>query len=96
MEDENEPTWHGYFYAVCLLVVCELRSLLKGRYIYGTLTVSHRTRTSLMAAVYNKVGLELPFLSLKHRGRLPFSLIKMRPVQNYSSINVYSAQHLQW
>lgn len=54
MEDENEPTWHGYFYAVCLLVVCGLRCLIKGRYIYGVFTVACRIRTALMAAVYNK------------------------------------------
>ena len=74
MENEEEPAWHGYLYAVTLLVVCEVNSLIKNLYIYDALTISVRIRTSLMAAIYNKVGLLLPYSNIKDMKEKKFRL----------------------
>lgn len=55
METPEEPAWHGYFYAVCLLVLGFIGVVLLNLYYKSVTTISARTMTALMAAVYNKV-----------------------------------------
>ena len=48
----DEPTWHGYVYAVLLVVVS---FIVLHQYFYRGLMVGMRIRKVLVAAVYNKV-----------------------------------------
>lgn len=55
MQTPEEPSWHGYLYAVCLLIVGTLCIFLKNSYFKKVFTIAVRIRTSLMADIYNKV-----------------------------------------
>ena len=54
-EDESEPSWKGYFYAVLLFVAAVVQSLLLHQYFHRCFTVGMRMRTAIVAAVYQKV-----------------------------------------
>ncbi|XP_063876014.1 ATP-binding cassette sub-family C member 3-like isoform X2 [Scylla paramamosain] len=50
----SEPTWHGYLYAVGLLLANTLISLLREGFFQRAFKVCARLRASLMMAVYRK------------------------------------------
>ena len=53
----QQPQWKGYFYAVMLLVVAVVQSLCLHQYFQSCITVGMRIRTTLIGAVYRKVGI---------------------------------------
>ncbi|KAF0309902.1 Canalicular multispecific organic anion transporter 2 [Amphibalanus amphitrite] len=54
VSDPSEPAWHGYFYAVLMVLVSVLMSLVLGQYFLLMMTLGMHVRTALMSAVYTK------------------------------------------
>ena len=54
-EDEIQPAWHGYVYAVLFFFTALVQSLFLNQYFYRTYVTGMRIRTALVADVYNKV-----------------------------------------
>ena len=54
-EDESQPNWHGYVYAVLFFLTALLQSLFLNQYFYRAYVIGMRIRTAVVAAVYNKV-----------------------------------------
>ena len=54
-EDESEPEWKGYLYAVLLFLAAVVQSLLLHQYFHRGFLVGMRVRTAVVSAVYNKV-----------------------------------------
>lgn len=52
--NENEPEWHGYFYAVLLLIISILVAALRAIFFNNIWIIHVKIRSSLMAAVYRK------------------------------------------
>ncbi|XP_064101349.1 multidrug resistance-associated protein 1-like [Macrobrachium nipponense] len=50
----DEPAWHGYFYALLLLSVMLLNTLIKNIFFFLTQMISIQIRSSVMTAVYRK------------------------------------------
>ncbi|XP_071542397.1 multidrug resistance-associated protein 1-like isoform X3 [Panulirus ornatus] len=53
-EEENEPTWHGYLYAVLMLVFAQVQSFLLGQYFMKMMLVGLQIRSGVISAVYRK------------------------------------------
>ncbi|XP_042871644.1 ATP-binding cassette sub-family C member 3-like [Penaeus japonicus] len=53
-EEDEEPVWHGYLYAVSLFLSCSASSLLKNIYSFRMSVLSTRVKSVLMTAVYRK------------------------------------------
>ncbi|KAM9848054.1 ATP-binding cassette sub-family C member 2 [Aulostomus maculatus] len=53
-KDTSIYTWHGYLYAVLLLVVAVLQSILLQQYFQQCFVLGMQVRTAIMAAVYKK------------------------------------------
>ena len=54
-EDETQPNWHGYFYAVLFFLTALVQSLFLNQYFYRVYIIGMRIRAAVIAAVYNKV-----------------------------------------
>ncbi|XP_042233575.1 multidrug resistance-associated protein 1-like isoform X2 [Homarus americanus] len=52
--NKTEPMWHGYLYAVMMLLICECASIVKNNFFDIALILSVRVRSALMSAVYAK------------------------------------------
>lgn len=52
--DKGGPEWQGYFLVSILFIVSFIQPYLNGQYYHNALTVGHRIRTGLMAAIYRK------------------------------------------
>ena len=59
VSDKNQPAWHGYFYAVLMVCVNMLMSAVLNQYFLVMMTLGMRVRTTLIAAVYRKVRMQL-------------------------------------
>ena len=57
-EDESQPDWHGYVFAVLLFITASVQSLILNQYFYRAYIIGMRIRTAVVAAVYNKVPLK--------------------------------------
>jgi hypothetical protein len=55
-QDENDKVWWGYVLAVSLFLVAVLESMCYSHYVYISLNLGRRISTTLMAALYKKVG----------------------------------------
>ncbi|XP_032409131.1 canalicular multispecific organic anion transporter 1-like isoform X2 [Xiphophorus hellerii] len=53
-QDKSSYTWEGYLYAVLLLMVALLQSLVMQQYLRRCFVLGMKVRTALMAAVYKK------------------------------------------
>ncbi|CAL8283935.1 unnamed protein product [Arctogadus glacialis] len=53
-KNEEAPDWHGYMYAVLLVLVAVLQSLFLQQYFQRCFVLGMKVRTSIMAAVYKK------------------------------------------
>ncbi|CAL8256487.1 unnamed protein product [Lota lota] len=53
-QNANDPDWHGYMYAVLLVLVAILQSLFLQQYFQRCFVLGMKVRTSIMAAVYKK------------------------------------------
>ena len=51
---EDEPTWKGYFYMICIMVLNFAKSITVQWYFYLVSTVGLRIRTALNCAIYCK------------------------------------------
>ena len=56
VSDPAEPAWHGYFYAVLMVIVSLLISVFAGQYFLLMMTLGMRMRAVLTLAVYKKVS----------------------------------------
>ena len=56
-EDELQPNWHGYVFALLLFTTASVQSLILNQYFYRAYIIGMRIRTAVIAAVYNKVNL---------------------------------------
>ena len=54
-EDETQPDFYGYLYAVLLFVVELLKSLLVNQFVILSKVVGMRIRAAIITAVYKKV-----------------------------------------
>ena len=55
-KNEEAPDWHGYMYSVLLVLVAVLQSVFLQQYFQRCFVLGMKVRTSIMAAVYKKVG----------------------------------------
>lgn len=55
-QDKSRPDWEGYMYAVLLLLVAILQSLLLQQYFHLCFVLGVQVRTAIMTAVYKKVN----------------------------------------
>ena len=51
---EDEPTWKGYVYMICIMVLNFAKSITVQWYFYLVSTVGLRIRTALNCAIYSK------------------------------------------
>ncbi len=54
--DSAVPYWHGYLFAVLLFMTAALQSLLLHQYFHRVFLMGMRIRSSIIAAVYDKVS----------------------------------------
>ena len=54
-QDDTQPDWHGYLYAVLLFMAAVLQSLFLNQYFHRCFTMGMNMRTAIIAAVYAKV-----------------------------------------
>ncbi|XP_062491095.1 multidrug resistance-associated protein 1 isoform X2 [Pezoporus occidentalis] len=55
IEDQEAPTWHGYFYAFSMFLLACLQTLFEQRYMYMCLVLGLRLRTAVTGLVYRKI-----------------------------------------
>ncbi len=53
--DPTVPYWHGYLYAFVLFLAAVVQSLFLQQYFHRCITLGMRMRTTIIAAVYDKV-----------------------------------------
>ncbi|KAK8748976.1 hypothetical protein OTU49_015623, partial [Cherax quadricarinatus] len=53
-KEDQEPMWHGYLYALLLLLCAQLQSLILGQYFMKMMLVGLQIRTGVISAVYRK------------------------------------------
>ena len=51
---EDEPSWRGYVYMICIIMLNFAKSLTRQWYFYLVSTVGLRIRTALNCAIYSK------------------------------------------
>ena len=56
VNDPDEASWRGYFYACLLFIAAVIQSLLLHQYFHRCFIVGMRVRSAVVAAVYEKVG----------------------------------------
>ena len=54
-QDLSQPDWHGYLYAVLLFLAAVIQSLFLHQYFHRCMVIGMNMRSSIIAAVYNKV-----------------------------------------
>ena len=64
IEDESQPDWHGYVFAILLFTTALVQSLILNQYFYRAYIIGMRIRTAVIAAVYNKVTLILRYIGI--------------------------------
>ena len=57
-QDESQPDFYGYIYAILLFVVVLLQSLLLNQFFHLSKTVGMRVRAAIITAVYSKVSMD--------------------------------------
>ncbi|XP_049647656.1 ATP-binding cassette sub-family C member 6 isoform X3 [Accipiter gentilis] len=55
IEDQEAPSWHGYFYAFTMFLLACLQTLFEQRYMYMCLVLGLRLKTALTGLVYRKI-----------------------------------------
>uniref|UniRef100_A0A8C3L2L3 ABC-type glutathione-S-conjugate transporter n=1 Tax=Chrysolophus pictus TaxID=9089 RepID=A0A8C3L2L3_CHRPC len=55
IEDQEAPSWHGYFYAFILVLLACLQTLFEKRYMYMCLVLGLRLKTAVTGLVYRKI-----------------------------------------
>ncbi|KFQ99756.1 Multidrug resistance-associated protein 1, partial [Nipponia nippon] len=55
IEDQEAPSWHGYFYAFTMFLLACLQTLFEQRYMYMCLVLGLRLKTAVIGLVYRKI-----------------------------------------
>ncbi|NXN35947.1 MRP1 protein, partial [Rhinoptilus africanus] len=55
IEDQQAPSWHGYFYAFAMFLLACLQTLFEQRYMYMCLVLGLRLKTAVTGLVYKKI-----------------------------------------
>ncbi|KFQ81082.1 Multidrug resistance-associated protein 1, partial [Phoenicopterus ruber ruber] len=55
IEDQEAPSWHGYFYACTMFLLACLQTLFEQRYMYMCLVLGLRLKTAVTGLVYRKI-----------------------------------------
>ncbi|NXH21247.1 MRP6 protein, partial [Bucco capensis] len=55
IEDQEAPSWHGYFYAFSMFLLACLQTLFEQRYMYMCLVLGLRLKTAVTGLVYRKI-----------------------------------------
>ena len=55
-EDTEEPSRYGYMYALAIFFASLIQSMIFNQYMYTSMMVGLRLRSTLCAAVYSKVS----------------------------------------
>uniref|UniRef100_A0A8C8AD31 ABC-type glutathione-S-conjugate transporter n=1 Tax=Otus sunia TaxID=257818 RepID=A0A8C8AD31_9STRI len=55
IEDQEAPSWHGYFYAFTMFLLACLQTLFEQRYMYMCLVLGLRLKTAVTGLVYRKI-----------------------------------------
>uniref|UniRef100_A0A8B9TPE2 ABC-type glutathione-S-conjugate transporter n=1 Tax=Anas platyrhynchos TaxID=8839 RepID=A0A8B9TPE2_ANAPL len=58
IEDQEAPSWHGYFYAFIMVLLACLQTLFEQRYMYMCLVLGLKLKTVVTGLVYRKVSLK--------------------------------------
>ena len=58
INNKDEPTWKGYFYASLMFVSPMIESFLNNQYEFGIQTIGMRVRACLISSIYKKVKSE--------------------------------------
>lgn len=53
-QDDSQPDWHGYLYAVLLFLAAMVQSLFLNQYFHRCFTMGMNVRTSVIALIYSK------------------------------------------
>ncbi|XP_071617432.1 ATP-binding cassette sub-family C member 6-like isoform X1 [Heliangelus exortis] len=55
IEDQEVPSWHGYFYAFTMFLLACLQTLFEQRYMYMCVVLGLRLKTAVTGLVYRKI-----------------------------------------
>ena len=55
IHEKDEPTWHGYLFAVLMFVVAFVQSIIRHQFTYRYLVVGMKVNSALVASIYKKV-----------------------------------------
>uniref|UniRef100_A0A8B9TR09 ABC-type glutathione-S-conjugate transporter n=1 Tax=Anas platyrhynchos TaxID=8839 RepID=A0A8B9TR09_ANAPL len=55
IEDQEAPSWHGYFYAFIMVLLACLQTLFEQRYMYMCLVLGLKLKTVVTGLVYRKI-----------------------------------------
>ncbi|XP_068279070.1 ATP-binding cassette sub-family C member 6 [Nyctibius grandis] len=55
IEDQEAPSWHGYFYACTMFLLACLQTLFEQRYMYMCLVLGLRLKTAVTGLAYRKI-----------------------------------------
>ncbi|KFZ51729.1 Multidrug resistance-associated protein 1, partial [Antrostomus carolinensis] len=55
IEDQEAPSWHGYFYAFTMFLLACVQTLFEQRYMYMCLVLGLRLKTAVTGLVYRKI-----------------------------------------
>ncbi|KFQ18484.1 Multidrug resistance-associated protein 6, partial [Merops nubicus] len=55
IEDQEAPSWHGYFYAFTMFLLACLQTLFEQRYMYMCVFLGLRLKTAVTGLVYRKI-----------------------------------------
>ncbi|XP_075623995.1 multidrug resistance-associated protein 1 isoform X1 [Balearica regulorum gibbericeps] len=55
IDDQEAPSWHGYFYAFTMFLLACLQTLFEQRYMYMCLVLGLRLKTAVTGLVYRKI-----------------------------------------
>ena len=93
MEDSQEPMWHGYVYACCLMVAAFASAMLAAQFNYHVQVVALKIRTAIISMVYYKVT---------NVGSVPLGRFSAGQIVNYMStdtdriVNFCPSFHALW
>lgn len=93
MNDDQQPLWHGYFFALLLFLVTSGQIFALNYYFNRMMLFGLRVRTQLIAAIYRKS------LQLSNSSRSKFTtgqIVNLMAVDAQRSIDISGFINLLW
>ncbi|CAG2186409.1 ABCC3 [Mytilus edulis] len=92
-KDKGEYEWRGYLYSVLMFLVAVVQSLILHQYFHGAQLVGMRLRTSIIAAVYNKM---LKLSSSARRAATVGEIVNLMAVDAQRFMDLMTYFHTIW